>query len=135
MEKFNHQEITSQIIGAAMRVHNILGSGFQEVIYKRALIVEFECDSITFSRELAVPIHFKGQIVSERGVDFLILNKIYIEIKAIAHLESIQLAQAKNYIEAFKLNVGLLLNFGAASLEIKRVERWVVKPTNSTIAP
>ena len=134
MEKLKHQEITSRIIGAAMRVHNILGSGFQEVIYQRALVVEFEGSSIPYSREVAIPIHFKGHIVGERRVDFLILNKICVEIKAIAHLESIQLAQAKNYIEAFKLNVGLLLNFGAASLEFKRVERWDSTAPTSNLA-
>ena len=127
MEKFKHQEITSRIIGAAMQVHNVLGSGFQEVIYQRALVIEFESASIPFSREVPVPIHFKGHVVGERRVDFLILNKICVEIKAVAHLESTQLAQAKNYIEAFRMDVGLLLNFGAASLEFKRVERWDVR--------
>ncbi len=128
MEKLRYQEVTSLIIGAAMRVHNALGSGFQEVVYQRALVIEFENASIPFSREVAVPIHFKGHIIGERRVDFLILNKICVEIKAIAHLESTQLAQAKNYIEAFKMDVGLLLNFGAASLEFKRVERWEQTP-------
>ena len=134
MEKFKYQEITSRIIGAAMQVHNVLGSGFQEVIYQRALVIEFERASIPFSREVSVPIHFKGHIVGERRVDFLILNKICVEIKAIAHLESTQLAQAKNYIEAFRMDVGLLLNFGAASLEFKRVERWDSTAPNSNLA-
>ena len=128
MEIFKYQEITSRIIGAAMQVHNVLGSGFQEKIYQRALVIEFERSSIPFSREVPVPIYFKGHIVGERRVDFLILNKICVEIKAIAHLESTQLSQAKNYIEAFKMDVGLLLNLGAASLEFKRDERWEVRP-------
>ena len=134
MEKFKYQKITSRIIGAAMQVHNVLGSGFQEVIYQRALVVEFESSSIPYTREVAVPIHFKGHIIGERRVDFMILNKICVEIKAITHLESTQLAQAKNYIEAFRMDVGLLLNFGAASLEFKRVERWDSTAPNSNLA-
>ena len=115
-----------------MRVHNELGSGFQEVVYQRALVIEFESASIPYAREVAVPIHFKGHVIGERRVDFLILNKICVEIKAISRLETLQLAQAKNYIEAFKMDVGLLLNFGAASLEFKRVERWEVAPPSGT---
>ena len=132
MEKLRYQEFTSRIIGAAMRVHNELGSGFQEVVYQRALVIEFESASIPYAREVAVPIHFKGHVIGERRVDFLILNKICVEIKAISRLETLQLAQAKNYIEAFKMDVGLLLNFGAASLEFKRVERWEVTPPSGT---
>ena len=132
MEKLRYQEFTSRIIGAAMRVHNELGSGFQEVVYQRALVIEFESASIPYAREVAVPIHFKGHVIGERRVDFLILNKICVEIKAISRLETLQLAQAKNYIEAFKMDVGLLLNFGAPSLEFKRVERWEVTPPSGT---
>jgi GxxExxY protein len=131
MEKFRHHDITSRIIGAAMRVHNVLGSGFQELVYQRALAKEFEKDSIPYAREVAVPIHYHGDVIGERRVDFLIINKICVEIKSIAHLESVHLAQAKNYIEAFRMDVGLLINFGAASLEFKRVERWEVVPPDS----
>jgi GxxExxY protein len=114
-------ELTSRIIGCAMEVHKILGNGFQEVIYQRALAYEFNLQNIPFSREHEMPIHYKGINIGTRRVDFLVDNIISVELKAVTVLDDTHLAQAINYLEAYNLQVGLLLNFGTWSLEFKRL--------------
>jgi len=104
-----------------MKVHRTLGNGFQEVIYQRCLEIEMEKQGLKFSRELDLDIYYEGLLVGTRRVDFLVEEKIMVELKALAKLEDVHLAQALNYLEAYKLETGLLLNFGARSLEIKRV--------------
>jgi GxxExxY protein len=121
MANFKHAEITKKIIGAAMRVHARLGNGFQEVIYQRAFGIELTRGSLTFVRELSMPIYYNGIFVGERRVDFFVENKIMVELKAVIKLENVHLAQAKNYLEAYNIEVGLLLNFGSISLEFKRL--------------
>ncbi len=101
--KLEHSEITEKIIGCAMNVHCKLGSGFQEVIYQRALAVEFEEANLNFAREDEMPIIYKGQQVGIRRVDFFIENKILVEIKAIIQLDNVHLAQGKNYLEAYNI--------------------------------
>ena len=122
---YNHlkySDITSMIIGCAMEVHKSLGTGFQEVIYQRALKHEFELHGIKFKREFEMPVFYKYKQVGTRRVDFLVENKVSVEIKAIICLEDVHLAQAINYLEAYNLEVGLLINFGAKSLDFRRVE-------------
>ena len=104
-----------------MRVHGTLGNGFQEVIYQRALSIEFELDNLKFQREHAMPIHYRDRAIGSRRVDFFVENSIMVEIKAITRLEDVHLSQALNYLECYKIHVGLLLNFGQRSLEFKRV--------------
>lgn len=116
-----HQELTKKIIGCAMKVHSTLGNGFQEVIYQRALAIELKDAEINFSREHEMPIVYKEQEIGTRRVDFFVEEKIMVEIKAITKLEDVHLAQAMNYLEAYGLEIGLLINFGAKSLEFKRV--------------
>ena len=116
-----HEEKTHKIIGAAMEVHNTLGNGFQEVIYQRALAIELENAGLEFNREQAMDIIYKGKNIGTRRVDFLVEDIIIVEIKAIVALEEVHLAQAKNYLEAYKKDIGLLINFGAKSLEFKRI--------------
>lgn len=116
-----HKELTHNIIGAAMEVHKVLGNGFQEVIYQRALAIELADRNIGFSREHEMSIQYKGHHIGTRRVDFFIENKIMVEIKAIISLEDVHLAQAMNYVEAYDLDIGLLVNFGAKSLQFKRV--------------
>ena len=116
-----NKELTHQIIGAAMEVHNTLGNGFQEVIYQRALVIEFQMRGINFRREFEMPIDYKGYPIGKRRVDFFIDDKIMLEIKAVINLEDVHLNQAMNYVEAYKLKVGLLINFGNTSLQFKRV--------------
>ena len=120
-EGYKYSELTGKIIGCAIEVHKALGNGFQEVIYQRALALEFELQGIGFVRELEMPIHYKENHIGTRRVDFLAEDKISVELKAVIKLEDVHLAQAINYLEAYNLEVGLLLNFGSRSLEFKRV--------------
>ena len=114
-------DITHAVIGCAMHVHSALGCGFQEILYQNALEIEMRKTTLKFSREYEMPIFYDNQKIGSRRVDFLVEERITIELKALAALEDIHLAQAKNYLEAFNLRVGLLINFGAKSLEIKRL--------------
>ncbi len=125
-----YSELTGQIIGCAMTVHSALGNGFQEVIYQRALEIEMADRGIPFSREHVMPIYYKGQHIGTRRVDFLVDNVVCVELKAIIQLEDVHLAQAINYLEAYDLEVGLLINFGARSLEFKRVTNKKFKQKN-----
>ena len=104
-----------------MRVHGTLGSGFQEVIYQRALSIEFELDNLKFVREQQMSIYYRDRAIGLRRVDFFVENSIMVEIKATTKLDDVHLAQALNYLECYKIHVGLLLNFGQRSLEFKRV--------------
>jgi len=104
-----------------MEVHRFLGSGFQEVIYQRALAIEFKYQFIQYSREYEMDIFYKGQDIGTRRVDFFVESKIMLEIKAVSHLDDVHLAQAINYLEAYRMQVGLLINFGTKSLQFKRV--------------
>jgi GxxExxY protein len=119
--EYKYSDITEKIIRAAMNVHSELGNGFQEVIYQRALEVELSLLELKFAREVSMPVFYKGVQVGERRVDFLIENKISVELKALIKLENVHLAQGKNYLDAFNPEVGLLINFGANSLEVKRL--------------
>lgn len=112
---------TGKIIGLSMEVHKELGNGFQEVIYQRALEIEFARNNIPFKREFEMPIKYKNEQIGTRRVDFLLYDKISVELKALTKLEPVHFAQAINYLEACNLEIGLFLNFGFASLEIKRL--------------
>jgi GxxExxY protein len=116
-----YADITEKIIKYAFKVHNILGNGFQEVIYQRALEIELQGSYLEFSHEFEMPIFYEGAQIGTRRVDFLVEKIISVELKAVIHLESVHLAQAMNYLEAYNLEVGLLINFGANSLEFKRL--------------
>lgn len=120
-EQYKYSELTSKIIGCAMTVHKALGNGFQEVIYQRALEIEFTDNGIAFSREHEMPIYYKQQQIGTRRVDFLVEGVVSVELKAITKLEDVHLAQAINYLEAYDLEIGLLINFGSKSLEFKRL--------------
>jgi GxxExxY protein len=114
-------DLTGKIIGCAMRVHSAIGNGFQEVIYQRALAIELEAAQIDFSREFEMPIYYGGKQIGTRRVDFLVEGRISVELKAVTALENVHLAQAINYLEAYDLRIGLLLNFGAPSLQYRRL--------------
>lgn len=104
-----------------MKVHSTLGNGFQEVIYQRALAIEMEKQGLSFQREMEMDIFYEGVNIGTRRVDFFVQDNIMVELKAIIKLEDVHLAQAMNYCQAYNLPVGLLINFGAKSLEFKRV--------------
>ncbi|MCC5938163.1 MAG: GxxExxY protein [Lunatimonas sp.] len=120
--EYKYSDLTSQIIGSAMKVHSALGNGFQEVIYQRALEIEMTDEGISFKREYNMPVFYKNQQIGTRRVDFLVEGIIAVELKAIIQLEDVHLAQAINYLEAYDLEIGLLINFGAKSLQFKRVQ-------------
>jgi GxxExxY protein len=133
MAELKYKEITEKVIGAAMKVHAALGNGFQEVIYQRALEIELEESGVLFAREFNMPVFYKGKMIGERRVDFLIEDKISVELKAILKLEPVHFAQARNYLEAYNLEVGLLFNFGSISLEFKRLQnpKYIPNPLSS----
>lgn len=120
-EEYKYAGITQRIIGAAMEVHKDLGNGFQELIYQRALAIEFFNWNINYEREFVIPVSYKNHQIGTRRVDFLVEDLISVEIKAVIQLEDAHLAQAKNYLEAYNLELGLLINFGARSLQFKRL--------------
>lgn len=121
MEQTPINELTHKIIGCAMTVHSTLGSGFQEVIYQRALAIEFQFNGISFVREKEMSIFYRGERIGERRVDFFVASAVMVEIKAVEQLQDVHKAQAINYCEAYNIADGLLINFGAKSLEYKRV--------------
>ena len=121
VEDYKYKETTGKIIGAAMQVHKVLSNGFQEVMYQRALEIELPYYGLNFNREFEMPIFYRNQQIGTRRVDFLIDEIISVELKAIIKLEDVHLAQAINYLEAYNLEVGLLINFGSKSLEFKRL--------------
>lgn len=118
--KYYKSDVTAKVIGCAQKVHQFLGNGFQEVIYQRALEIEFEKEGLKFEREKEMDIFYEDKLIGNRRVDFLIDGDIMVELKAITKLEDVNIAQLMNYIEAYKVKIGLLVNFGAKSLEVKR---------------
>ena len=120
-EQYKYSEQTGRIIGCSFEVHKILGNGFQEVIYQRALAYEMNLQRLSYSREHEMHIFYKGEIMGTRRVDFLVEGLISVEIKAATLLDDTHLAQAINYLEAYNLEIGLLINFGSKSMEFKRL--------------
>ena len=123
MIELKYKDITGDIIGCALEVHKFLGNGFQEVIYQRALALELNNKGIDFRRELDVPIYYKDfkDEIGTRRADFLVEGKVLVELKAVITLEDVHLAQILNYLKAYKIEVGLLINFGSKSMQFKRV--------------
>ncbi|HSO85371.1 MAG TPA: GxxExxY protein [Draconibacterium sp.] len=114
-------EITYKINGCAMKVHNILGNGFQEVIYQRCLAIEMERAGLSFGREIEQIIYYEGIEVGTRRADFVVEEQAIVELKDLINLEDVHLAQTKNYVIAYDFPVGLLINFGATSLQFKKI--------------
>jgi GxxExxY protein len=123
MDDITKDELTYEIIGCAMKVHSALGNGFQEVIYQRCLAIELEKQKLLFARELEMPIYYEDVEVGTRRADFIVENKVMVELKAVIKLEDVHLAQGLNYLQAYKIDKGLLINFGSTSLEVKRLFR------------
>ncbi|MDA0195962.1 MAG: GxxExxY protein [Bacteroidetes bacterium] len=129
-KELKYKDITEKIIGASFEVHKFLGNacltarqGFQEVIYQRALAWEMAQAGLAFEREIDQDIYYKQFIdpIGTRRADFVVEGKVLVELKAIIQLEDVHLAQALNYLKAYKLEVGLLINFGSKSLTFKRL--------------
>ena len=123
-----HEDLTKKIIGCAMTVHSTLGNGFQEVIYQRALAIEMQREQLSFAREMEMPIFYRDVQIGTRRVDFFVEENIMVELKAVIHLEDVHLAQAMNYLEAYRMQIGLLINFGSKSLQFKRVHNNRLMP-------
>ena len=121
--ELKYKEITEKIIGASFEVHKFLGNGFQEVIYQRALAWEFSKAGLNFAREIEQDIFYKelAEPIGTRRADFVVEGKVLVELKAIIELEDVHLAQVLNYLKAYRLQVGLLINFGSKSLTFKRM--------------
>ena len=116
-----YKDITYNIIGCSMKIHNTLGNGFQEVIYQRCLAIEFNKNNISYEREKEQAVFYEGIQVGTRRADFVVENNIIVELKAVINLEDVHLAQAKNYTVAYDFPIGLLINFGNNSLQYKRI--------------
>jgi GxxExxY protein len=114
-------QLTHKIIGCAMQVHTILGNGFQEVIYQRALAIELAFQQLSFEREKEMPIFYRNEQIGTRRVDFFVEEQVMVELKAVEKMEGVHKAQAINYLEAYGMADGLLINFGNVSLEFKRI--------------
>ncbi|WP_298362668.1 GxxExxY protein [Runella sp.] len=130
-EQYRYSELTSKIIGCAITVHKALGNGFQEVIYQRALEIEMKLQGITFLREFEMPIFYREQRIGTRRVDFFVEDCISVELKAAIKLEDVHFAQAINYLEAYNLEIGLLINFGETSLNFRRLTNKKFKSIKS----
>jgi GxxExxY protein len=124
------KDCTGKIIGCAMRVHSFLGNGFQEAIYQRALEIEMALEGLVFTREMEMPIFYRNEQIGTRRVDFFVEGEIMVELKAIIFLEDVLLAQGINYLEAYNIKTGLLINFGSKSLQFKRILNKKYNPDN-----
>ncbi len=120
-EEYKYSDITEKIIGCAMKVHRTLGNGFQEKIYQRALAIEMRTQGLSFVREMGMHIFYENEPIGTRRVDFFVEDKVMLELKALTSLENVHLAQALNYLEAYQMEIGLLINFGNTRLQFKRV--------------
>ena len=126
--EWKYKDITEKIIGAAMKVHSTLGNGFPEIIYQKALTLQLHNDAVEFIRECSMPVYYLNEKIGERRVDFLVEQKICVELKAISELDATHFAQAKNYLEAFNLEIALLINFGSVSLQYRRLSNSKYNP-------
>lgn len=114
-------DLTNQVIACAMKVHRTLGNGFQEVIYQRALAIELVNQGLSFQREVEVRLFYDEQDIGTCRVDFVVEQTLVVELKAVNKLEAVHFAQGLNFLAAFKMDIGLLVNFGAQSLETKKL--------------
>jgi GxxExxY protein len=123
VDKLKYKDTTKKIIGDAFEVHKFLGNGFQEVIYQRALAWEMSQFGLAYNREIEQDIYNKELIepIGTRRADFVVEGKVLVELKALKELEDVHLAQALNYLKAYRLEVASLINFGNKSLQFKRL--------------
>jgi GxxExxY protein len=119
-EDFKYVDITRKIIGCAMNVHSYLGPGFYESIYQRCLVIELLESGLDCKSEVVKDIYYRGQFVGKRRLDILVEDKVLVELKAISVIDNCCFNKILNYLKVFKIDVGLLLNFGTPSLSYKR---------------
>ena len=120
VQDLKYHELTEKIIGCAMKVHRYFGSRFPEVVYKRALIIELSKIGIFCKEEVVKDIIYEGKIIHKRRLDLIVGDVVLLELKALKEVDNSETNQVLNYLRVFKIEVGLLLNFGASSLFFKR---------------
>ncbi len=120
MEDYKHSELTGKIIGCAMKVHRVIGPGFPEIIYMRCLMIELKKAGLTYESEVEKDIYYEGIKVGSRRLDLIVENKVIVELKAVTEVEPRFYIQIINYLKIFKIEIGLLINFGNTSLQYKR---------------
>jgi GxxExxY protein len=131
----NINDLTRKIIGCSIKVHNTLGCGFQEVIYQKALAIEMRLQGLSFEREKEMSIFYCGELIGTRRADFFVENCVMVELKALEIIQNVHKTQAINYLEAYNIADGLLINFGGLSLDFKRVyNKKMVKPGDNPIS-
>ena len=136
MGRCNINDLTHAIIGCGMTVHTSLGNGFQEVIYQRALAIEMAFQGLSFAREKEMPIFYRNRQIGTRRVDFFVENRVMVELKAVEKIQDVHKAQAINYLEAYGIADGLLMNFGGRRLEFKRLyNKEIVRPSSHPVHP
>ncbi|MFY0685285.1 MAG: GxxExxY protein [Balneola sp.] len=119
-KRYKHSELTGSVIGCSMKVHAQLGCGYPEVIYQRALAQELSNCNLEFAREVEIPIYYNSMKIGYRRADFIIENKIVIELKAVGEINNAHYNQILNYLKAYQKEIGLLINFGEESLKFRR---------------
>jgi GxxExxY protein len=121
VQDLKYHELTEKIIGCAMKVHRHFGLGFPEIVYKRALIIELEKIGLKFKCEVEKDIIYDDQLIYKRRLDLIVEDVVLVELKAVTEVDNGDYNQILNYLRVFKLEVGLLMNFGAPSLQLKRL--------------
>ena len=120
MEDYKYSELTGKIIGCAMKVHRVIGPGFPEIIYTRCLLIELKKSSLSCEAEIEKDIYYEGIKVGSRRLDLIVNNTVIVELKAVTEIEPLFYNQIINYLKIFKIEIGLLINFGNTSLQYKR---------------
>ena len=121
--EIQNKALTDQIIGAAIRVHKELGPGFLELMYEESLLIELTASGLSFERQKLLPVFYREHLIGEHRLDFLVEQKVILELKAISALEDIHFAIVRSYLKAAHLTDARLLNFAGARLTVKRVGR------------
>ena len=128
IQDLKYHDITEKIIGCAMKVHRHFGLGFPEIVYKRALIIELKKIGLRFKQEIERDIIYDDQLIYKRRLDLIVEDVVLVELKAITEVDNGDHNQILNYLRVFKLEIGLLINFGAASLQFKRLINSLKNP-------
>jgi len=129
--EIQNKSITDQMIGAAIRVHKELGPGFLELMYEEALSIELTASGLSFERQKLLPVFYREHLIGEHRLDFLVDQKVILELKAISALEDIHFAIVRSYLKAAYLADALLLNFASVQLTVKRVGREYYPTSNA----
>jgi GxxExxY protein len=123
-----YSDLTAKIIGCAMKVHRHFGPGFPEIVYQRALMIELKNAGLPFKQEVEKEIIYEGKLIYKRRLDLIVENVVLLELKAQKNVDNADYNQILNYLRVFNIEISLLLNFGASSLQFKRFVNTVDNP-------